>query len=75
MAIVGVTTGLDVTIQATTLKTNLTWVMEDATAKGTSATLANSAATAYLGKSLDAAGSRVNGRIPRVALNDNQLPV
>ena len=73
MAIVGVKTGLDVTIQATTLKTNLIWVMEDATAKGTSATLANSAATDYLGKSLLATGARAGARLPRVALNDNQL--
>jgi hypothetical protein len=75
MAIVGITTGLDVTIQATTLKTNLIWVMEDATAKGTSSTLANSAATDYLGKSLLSTGARVGARVPRVALNDNQLPV
>ena len=73
MAIVGVTTGLDVTIQATTLKTNLTWVMEDSSGKGTSATLVNSAATDYLGKSLLSTGDIDGARVPRVALNANQL--
>jgi len=52
MAIAGVRTELDVSIEATTLKTGLVWWMEDGTAKGQSSDLAAGLATAYLGKAL-----------------------
>jgi hypothetical protein len=50
MAIVGVTTGLDITIEATTLKTGLIWFMNDGVADGESSVLTPSNATSYLGK-------------------------
>ncbi len=72
MAITGVRTELDVSIEATTLKTGLVWWMEDGTAKGHSSDLAAGLPTAYLGKALDAAGDRTGKRTPRVALNQKQ---
>ncbi len=72
MAIAGVRTELDVSIEATTLKTGLVWWMEDGTSKGQSSDLAAGLPTAYLGKSLDADGNRAGKRTPRVAKNDRQ---
>jgi len=71
MAIVGVKTGLDVTIQATTLKTNLVWFMDNGTAKGQSSDLGAGSATAYLGKSLNFIGNQAASREIRVAANAN----
>lgn len=71
MAIVGVTTGLDVTIQATTLKTNLIWYMDNGTVKGQSSDLAPGTATNYLGKALNFIGNKGASREIRVAFNAN----
>ena len=49
--------------------------MDDGVSKGTSATLPNSGATAFLGNSLDVDGDRLKERFPHAALNDNILPV
>jgi len=69
MAIVGVTTGLDISIEATTLKTGLTWYMNNGVANGESSVLAPSNATSFLGKSLNATGDRAAVRSIKVAAN------
>ena len=73
MAIAGVRTELDVSIEATTLKTGLVWWMENGTIKGQSNELAAGLSTTYLGKALGADGDRVGKRTPRVALNQRQV--
>jgi len=72
MAIAGVRTELNVSIEATTLKTGLVWWMENGTAKGQSSDLAAGLPTTYLGKALDADGDKAGKRTPRVAKNDRQ---
>ncbi len=72
MAIAGVRTELDVSIEATTLKTGLVWWMEDGTTKGQSSDLAAGLPTTYLGKALEADGDRAGKRTPRVAKNGRQ---
>jgi len=72
MAIAGVRTELNVTIEATTLETGLVWWMEDGTAKGQSSELAAGLPTTYLGKALGADGDRAGKRTPRVAKNGRQ---
>lgn len=71
MAIVGVTTGLDVTIEATTLKTGLIWYMDNGTTKGQSSDLNPGSATSYLGKALNFIGNKAASREIRVAANAN----
>ena len=73
MAIAGVRTELDVSIEATTLKTGLVWWMQDETIKGQSSDLAAGLPTDYLGKALGADGDRAGKRTPRVAKNDRQV--
>ena len=72
MAIAGVRTESNITIEAVTLKTGLVWLMQDGTAKGQSSDLAAGLPTAYLGKALVADGDRTGKRSPRVALNQRQ---
>ncbi|MCP4789331.1 MAG: hypothetical protein GY881_03740 [Gammaproteobacteria bacterium] len=72
MTIAGVRTEFDVSIQATTLKTDLAWWMEVGTAKGQSSDLAAGLPTTYLGKALEADGDRAGKRTPRVAKNGRQ---
>ena len=72
MAITGVRTELNVTIEATTLETGLVWWMDNGTVKGQSNELAAGLSTTYLGKALDADGDRAGKRTPRVAKNDRQ---
>jgi hypothetical protein len=72
MAIAGIRTELDVSIEATTLKTGLVWWMEDGTTKGQSSDLAAGLPTTYLGQALGDDGDRAGKRTPRVAKNDRQ---
>jgi len=74
MAIVGVTTGLDVTIEAvlTGTKTGLIWYMDNGTTQGPSNDLPLGTATAYLGKSLNFVGNKAAGRELKMAFNDIQ---
>ena len=69
MAIIGVRTELDTTIQATTLETGLAWYMDNGTVKGMSNELAPGSATAYLGKALNFIGNKAASREIRVASN------
>lgn len=73
MAIVGVKTGLDITIQAVTLKTNLIWWMFDGTDKAPSNTITPGTAPFALGKALAPDGDRVAVRRIHMALNANQI--
>lgn len=73
MAIAGVRTELNVTIEATTLETGLVWWMDNGTVKGQSNELAAGLSTTYLGKALGADGSRTGKRTPRVAKNARQV--
>ncbi len=74
MAIIGVRTELDVTIEATAsgTKTGLAWYMDNGTAKGMSNELAPGTATAYLGKSLNFIGNKAASRELKTAFNNNQ---
>ena len=71
MAIIGVKTGLDTTIEAVTLKTGLIWYMDNGTIKGQSSDLGVSSSTAYLGKALNFIGNQAASREIRVAANAN----
>jgi hypothetical protein len=73
MAIAGVRTELNVTIEATTLETGLVWWMDNGTVKGQSNELAAGLSTTYLGKALEADGNRAGKRTPRVAKNARQV--
>lgn len=72
MAITGVRTELNVSIEATTLKTGLVWWMDNGTIKGQSNELAADLSTTYLGKALEADGNKAGKRTPRVAKNARQ---
>lgn len=71
MAIVGVKTGLNTTIEATTMKTGLIWYMDDGKTKGQSSDFAFGSAMAYLGKALNSIGNKAAARQIRVASNAN----
>jgi hypothetical protein len=73
MAIAGVRTELNVSIEATTLKTGLVWWMDNGTIKGQSNELAAGLSTTYLGKALETDGNKAGKRTPRVAKNDRQV--
>ena len=73
MAIVGVRTELDVTVEANTdLKTGLVWYMDNGTSKGQSNELPAGSATSYLGKALNFIGNKAAERELKTAFNDNQ---
>ena len=71
MAITGVRTELDVTIEAVTggTSTGLAWYMDNGTAKGMSNELSTGSATSYLGKSLNFIGNKAAAREIKVASN------
>ena len=72
MAITGVRTELNVSIEATSLETGLGWWMDNGTVKGQSNELAAGLSTTYLGKALEADGNKAGKRTPRVAKNARQ---
>lgn len=73
MAIIGVTTGLDISIEAKQdLGTGLIWHMDNGTNTGQSNELPAGTATSYLGKALNFAGNKAAVRSVKVAFNNVQ---